>query len=68
MRCCHLRVAFNVAFTFPTIVVEPSLQAVRAETMVDGLPRACRWLGETVYADTDRLSQAPWLVETAFTP
>ena len=25
----------------------PSLQAGRAETVVDGLPRACRWLVET---------------------
>ena len=28
--------------------VNPSLQALRAETMVDGLPRANRWLVETV--------------------
>jgi len=32
-----------------SVQTQPSLQAVRAETMVDGLPRACRWLVETVY-------------------
>ena len=32
-----------------SILGRPSLRAIRAETMVDGLPRASKWFVETVY-------------------